>query len=464
MESLQESANTYRLIVTRRNATEILVLPNGSGWTLPRIEIHPQQRLAEQLTAKIARAWGLEAYCLFVPSARMGDPDGDARCALMESIRHNDKSPAGTYWMPPSVATRCGDSPDADAISKSLIELDSYTKSENAGPFAKPGWLRELFRWSQEQVAPLGLRLNGRFKQLNASPTFSLIRLEADEGAIWFKATGKPNAHEPPVTVALTSLFPGYLPQILGVHRAWNGLLSAEATGSLLDEIAEFSAWEQAAEKLAELQIESIGKVAELLEAVQLKDLRLPKLAQRIDPFVTRMITLMAAQEKPTPAPFVESELATLAEGLKESCALLESFGLPNTLGHLDFSPGNILVSGDRCAFLDWAEACVTNPLLTFEYLREHMARSGIEEPAAGERLAASYLRPWVSFYSPNDLRRALTLSPLIAVFAYAVANDSWRSSDVAHDPRRAGYFRSLTRRMYREAIRVAGRSELCLS
>ncbi len=164
------------------------------------------------------------------------------------------------------------------------------------------------------------------------------------------------------------------------------------------------------------------------------------------------------------PARLVESELATLAEGLKESCALLESFGLSNTLGHLDFSPGNILVSGDRCVFLDWAEGCVTNPLLTFEYLREHTARSGVEEPAAGERLASSYLRPWISFYSPNDLRRALTLSPLIAVFAYAVANDSWRSSDLVHDPRRAGYFRSLTRRMYREAIHVAARSELCLS
>jgi len=122
------------------------------------------------------------------------------------------------------------------------------------------------------------------------------------------------------------------------------------------------------------------------------------------------------------------------------------------------------MVSEDRCVFLDWAEACVTNPLLTFEHLREHMARSGIEKPAAGECLTRTYLRPWTSFYSQVELRRALTLSPLIAVFAYAVASDSWRSSDLVHNPRLAGYFRSLTRRMYREAIRVAEGSELCLS
>ena len=114
--------------------------------------------------------------------------------------------------------------------------------------------------------------------------------------------------------------------------------------------------------------------------------------------------------------------------------------------------------------FLDWAEACVTSPLLTFEYLREHMARSGIGKPAAGECLAAAYLRLWTSFYSPDELRRALALSPLVAVFAYAMANDSWCSPYSVQNPKLAGYLRSLTRRMYREAIRAAERSELCLS
>jgi len=52
----------------------------------------------------------------------------------------------------------------------------------------------------------------------------------------------------------------------------------------------------------------------------------------------------------------------------------------------------------------------------------------------------------------------------LIAIFAYSVANDSWRSPGLVHNQRLAGYFRGLTRRMYRVAIRTAQRSELCLS
>jgi len=463
MESPHADPNTYRLIVTRRNASEILLLPNGSGRAIPHVEIHPHQRLAEQLTGEASRAWGVEGHCLLISNPPICGRDGAPKYAVMEFVRQKYDAPTGTFWVQRVAVDGCVEASEARLIQDAIEELNTYATNEESGRFARPGWLEELFRWTQEQIAPLGLRLTSAFRQLNASPTFSLLRLETDGGAVWFKATGEPNSHELPVTVALARLFPLSVPQILGIHRGWNGWLSAEVAGTSLDQITDFSAWERVADELAELQIASIGKTVELLEA-QTKDLRIPRLAERIDLFVERMGELMAAQEKPSPAPLVRSELVTLAEGLKESCMLLESCGLPNTLGHIDFNPGNILLSGDRCVFLDWAEGCVANPLLTFEYLREHMARSGIQKPAGGECLAAAYLRPWTSFHSPDELRRALALSPLIAVFAYAVANDSWRSPDLVRDSRHAGYFRSLTRRMYREAICMAERSELCLS
>ena len=463
MDSHRGTGDSYRLIVTRRNASEILLLPNGSGWALPQVEIRPQQRVAEQLTAEVSRTLGLESYCLFVPNPRTSSRnEGRTECAVMESVRHSDKAPAGTYWMPRIVAAGCGDAEAVGAIKQSLEELDSYARGESPGPFARPGWLRELFSWTQEQVAPLGLRIAGGFRQLNASPTFSLIRLETDDGALWFKATGEPNAHELPVSLSLARLFPHHVPRILGVHPAWNGWLTAEVSGTELDQTAECASWERAAEQLAELQIASIGKGAELLEA-KCKDLRIRRLVERIDPFLARMAEFMAAQEKPSPAPLSTSKLSSLTQGLRESCSLLQSVGLPDTLGHIDFNPGNILVSQDRCVFVDWAEACVTNPLITLEYLCQHLERSALLEMPAVERVTAAYLRPWTSFHSLDDLRRALTLAPLVAVFVYAVSSDSWLSLDAIHNSTLAGYFRSLTRRMYREAMRAAERSELCL-
>ncbi len=462
MESLQGTGDSYQLIVTRRNASEILLLQSGSGWALPRVEIQQQQRVAEHLTSEVGREWGIEAYCLFVPTLQTSGRNGEAKCAVMESARHNDKAPAGTYWMPPSVATSCGDAEEAGAIREAIEELDSYSRGERPGPFARPGWLRELFSWTQEQVAPLGLRVTGGFRQLNASPTFSLIRLETDARALWFKATGEPNSHELPVSLLLARLFAGHVPRVLGVHPSWNGWLSAEASGTALDEISDFSAWERVAEALAELQIASIGKGAELLDG-KCKDLRLAEIAKFIDPFLARMAEFMAAQEKQSPAPLANSELASLGEGLKEACSLLQSFALPDTIGHIDFNPGNILVSSDRCVFLDWAEGCITNPVITFEYLRRHMERGGVKEPAADARLSAAYVRPWAAFYSPDELRRAMATAPPVAVFVHAIAGDAWRTLDPVSNPTLAGYFRSLTRRIYHDAVRAGERSELCL-
>src|SRR5258708_4307447 len=171
MESPHDTVDSCGLIITRRNASEILFLQNGSGWALPRVEIQQQQRVAEQLVAEVSKGWGLETYCLFVPSTRTSCRNGEAMCAVMESVTHNDKAPAGTYWMPRTVTAGCSDAKEAGAIKESLEELDSYARGDGSGPFARPGWLRELFSWTQEQVAPLGLRVTGGFRQLNASPS-----------------------------------------------------------------------------------------------------------------------------------------------------------------------------------------------------------------------------------------------------------------------------------------------------
>jgi aminoglycoside phosphotransferase (APT) family kinase protein len=167
------------------------------------------------------------------------------------------------------------------------------------------------------------------------------------------------------------------------------------------------------------------------------------------------MTELMAAQEKQSPAPLTELQLRFLGAQLKQAMELLFDVGLPDALGHIDFNPGNILVSPERCVFLDWTEGCLTNPLITFEYLREHLGRSQIKDAEGEQRISAAYLRPWHSSFSPKELARARTVSPLISVFVYAVASDTWKTADSLSNPRVAGYLRSLGRRMYREAIRM---------
>ena len=451
----------YRLIVTRRDASEFLLVRCESTWSLPSVEIQPGQRIAEQLTTELYAQYACRGYCLFLPTSA-----GElARCAVIEACQNDEISPAGTCWIPLAEAfSYSTDSAEDYAVmEKSIAELNTHRNEPRLAPFAKPGWLVQLFEWVDEQLAPQGLRLTGNFSQLNASPAFSLIRLETDDSAVWFKATGEPNRHELPVVACLARLFPRYVPRLLGVQSAWNGWLSEEISGTRLNHTAELPSWSKAAEALAQLQILSIGRQAELLEG-QCKDLRLPTLAAQIDPFLERMREFMAAQENREPAPLTDPELARLGTRLKQVCSSLLEAGLPDTLGHLDFNPGNIFVAPDRCVFLDWSEACLTNPLITFAFLREHFQRTGISSSTAIEHLVNSYRAPWQSLVSPADWNQAVAVSPLVAVFAYAVASNAWRSPETRGPRSHAGYFRSLTRRMYREAEAIAARSEQCFA
>ena len=452
MDQAQNAGHdSYRLIVTRRNASEVLLLTEGSAWSLPSVEIHPRQRIAAQLGTELDAQCGCQGYCLFVLTPEVGLPSG----AVMEVFEPDEIAPQGTSWKPLTRET-CSPMESAEdraVIEKSIEELDICRRAPSQRPFARPGWLSELFTWAQQQLHPTGLCLNGSFTQLNASPTFSLIRLETRDSAVWFKATGEPKLDELPITLLLARLFPEKLPTILGVHRDWNGWLSEEVGGTTLDQCPDQSTWEQAAEHLAELEIASIGESGLLLDA-HCRDLRLPVLIDRLRPFLAGMAELMASQEKQSPPPLTISELDFLSERLQEALLLLQHLGFPPTLGHLDFNPGNIVVTAARCVFLDWAEACVTHPLVTFEYLREHARRCHLHDAAASVRMTAAYLQPWEPLLSPAGLAQALAVSPLVAVFTYAVASSGSHSPEARRRSARPGYLRSLTRRMHREAVR----------
>ena len=451
----------YRTIITRQEANEVLVSTAGAvraipSWTLGRA------RPSEHLVHAANQQFGLETYCLWASDAidsSLGAPSDPY--AVLEALGTKNEAAKGTAWIR-SADLLCNATlapADRRAVSRAL---DMLKKNSADAWFARPGWLPELWQWVKGQIAPLGLAPTGRFRQINASPSFSLIRIETTGVAVWFKATGQPNVNELSITRALSFLFPRHLPRVLAVHPASNGWLSSEAPGVLLDSLTDSARWGRAAGALADLQVSSIGRTRELL-AAQLKDLRIASLLERIDPFLWHMNELMAQQRKAAPPRLSRSEINAIGSQLKQACRVLEALDLPETLGHMDLSPANIVVSPHGCVFLDWAEGSVTHPFLSFEYLREHLLRSN-GEPEALRELTRAYFDRWRSFCPREQLARSQERSPLVAVFAYAVSNDSWRGADLVDNPHLAKYFRSLTRRMYREALGLEERGVPCLA
>jgi hypothetical protein len=455
----------YRLIITRRGATEILLSKQLSGCSLPSVEVLAGSRVALQLVAGAEQKCQLETYCLLTGDVATSLPHSlPDRYAVMESRCRTDDAPPETMWASPAAAISelTLTAADQGAIRGSLDDLHSHIAAPQTGPFARPDWIDELFRWVQEQIEALDLRLTGEFQQLNASPTFSLLRMETTGAAVWFKATGEPNTRELGISVALDRLFPGYVPRVLGVYPRWNGWLTGEIAGRTLDDCADVGAWAGAARALAELQIASVAKTDRLLEN-GCRDLRLDQLGHEIEPFLARTQELMAIQTRPSPRILTDSEIRVLGDRLSDALAELRNYGIPNTLGHLDPNPRNIIVSPQACGFLDWSEGSVTHPLFTFEYLCEHARRAFAQPDGVREALVAAYLEPWRSFFSPEVIAQTMSLSPLLAVFACAVNANAY-FSEAFRNPTFAGYFRSLVRRAHREAEKMAARSDRCLA
>jgi hypothetical protein len=460
----QSELEIRRVIVFGRNGTEVLLKIAEPGFSFPAVEIPRWERLAENLTAALRRDWGCDAICLFTPIHASEDGNSNGKHYEVMECWCDGARTSETVWKPVHSLTAGSFQNEADIriFEQCLVQLDGYERDPSA-PFARRGWLASLREWTADVIRPLGLELTGPWRQYNASPSFSLIRFETSGPAVWFKAVGEPNQREFPVTLKLSQQFPKYLPELLGARADWNSWLSLEAPGTNLGETREIALWERTAEALARLQIESVAKTESIIDAGA-HDLRTETLSNLVHPFLAVITQLMEQQTKFPPLVLSLQELSLLGLRIEDSLTLLEDLGLPEVLGHSDLNPGNIVVATDQCVFVDWAEAHVGHPFLSFEYLRQHFRRTIGTDFALESRLARSFSAPWGQLFSGEIIAEAVTLAPLAAVFAYAAGNDAWKDQQRLREPEVAGYFRSLARRMNREAKQFTERRSTCLS
>jgi hypothetical protein len=458
----QLDQDLFRILLYRNRATELLVETSSGAFRLPFFQIPAHTRLADELTQSIRASWNLQTYCLFTLPSRIAS-SSNGRHAVLEARGSRTEPPNGMRWVGVAMlsANDFEDGVDFATLRDSLAVIEGYARGELHGTFGRPGWLRDVTEWVETEANALGLSLTGSFRQLNASPTFSLIRFETNGPALWFKAVGEPNLHELPITLKMAADFPEFIPSVIASQPEWNAWLALESEGAPLDASSDDSVWRTAAESLAALQIATFGRRFEFLEA-GCKDLRPCSLLPLVAPFLDVMNELMEQQTKVAPPPLSGEELLSLGSEIVASLEEIADSAIPNTLGLLDANPGNVLERRGCCVFLDWAEAYVGPPFFTFQYLLEHRRRLQTLNSRQEGPLVSSYTKPWTRFGSSKEIAAVFRLVPLLAVFAYAVGSRSWRQEPV--DVESARYLRGLTRRMKREADVLRESRSKCVS
>jgi hypothetical protein len=257
------------------------------------------------------------------------------------------------------------------------------------------------------------------FVQLRSWQRSSLLKATPNFGdPIYFKAVPQVFAHELPLTAWLSGQFPDYFPQVLALEPDRGWMLLNDHGRRNLETVQDIGMWEMTLRVLARLQVRLSDDLHDLVA------LGVP--AQTLDDLGGYLDTLLADEDALRIGGQLDddaiAQLHELAPRLKTLCAEFAACGIPHSLEHGDFYPGQVLVQGDRVIFIDWSDSTIAHPFFSYASLENYVVN---EMPHFTQdtlsRLQAAYLEPWREFAEDAVLQRAVTLARPLAALHTAV-------------------------------------------
>ena len=299
--------------------------------------------------------------------------------------------------------------------------------------YAQPGGHRADLQWAVDTLRGNGITSAGTPVQVRTWNLSSIWRLPTSAGRVWLKVT-------PPFSDVearlLPVLDPGVIPGVLGADPG--RILLADVPGTDQYE-ADLAARRGFVGLLVGLQQQWIGRVPEL-ETLALNDYRAAPAIAAIESTVEREADELDPEER--------RRLTQLVDGLPRRFSALEACGVPETLVHGDFHPGNVRGERGDHRILDWADSAIGNPLLDLRPTLEYFTgadRAGVVE---------AFVTAWQRAAPGCDARRAAELAaplgPLLGAVTYRRFLDNIEASERPYhdgDPGRA----------LRRAIEIAG-------
>jgi hypothetical protein len=444
----------YRLVLVLSGSRTILAAENAGRTELPRVSVSVGERSVEQLNRIMTERWGISTVVLDIALCNLtGTP-----CAFLE-VRNRARGtqvdglqPIRLDALPPGIMS------DDETIL--LSDLWSHESSSN-GVFTRIGWLDAVQQWIQASVSDRHLSFNGDVRQLNAGSGFELCRLGVHDGpAYWVKGVGAPNLREFGITKALAKCVPRYLPPIIAMREEWNAWVMEEA-GLPLEEDFTLPRVQQAVQALAELQLDSIPHI-ERLRRGGCSDCTLLELDAHLSEIREFLQEAMGRQTSTKVTPLDRERLVELEAILREACFKMQELDIPDALIHNDINFGNILVSDNRCFFIDWAETQIGNPFLAFQHICAQVTRNVSEADVWLHVMRRTYRERWQNWLSVSQINKAFALMPILAIASYLFGRGNWLDSSSRDDPQFQPYARSLARYIDRAARAPELEEALC--
>ena len=455
MSFLDPQFDSYRLVLLCASTRRVLLESAGTQLNLPRISIPRWTRAAKEITDLIRHKWQFEGIVLDF----LGDRPGAGGIVLVERIDQDTtrRSPDGH---------RCGLFDDVHDVGitdeeRSIVDRLLADGTTGRGAFSKVGWIEDVVTWIKEVATEEGFQSSGRVEQFNASADSALIRYSGQDGrACWFKAAGGPNASEGRITATLASLFPEYLPEIIGSHQAWNAWLMKDGGTPLSAyNLGSSEILQVVVRRLAELQTRSGRHIGRLLDD-GCRDHRMKALRAAIPEITPHLEEAVRSKDARTGHRVGVSRLRRVARLIEEATLRLEELGIPDALQHGDIDPRNILIGSRGPVFTDWAQASIGNPFVTFEQLRAQLSQSEATRTIL-PRLARIYQEVWKPSLPSCRFDYAFKLMPLIALASYLCSRRDWLTAKGLSRSQSQSYARILARQLDRAAYELEQDTEI---
>ncbi|MHB8529545.1 MAG: aminoglycoside phosphotransferase family protein [Caulobacteraceae bacterium] len=267
--------------------------------------------------------------------------------------------------------------------------------------YARPGGPAADLDWARKILAGRGLKLAAPPVQVRTWNLSSLWRLETEGGTAWLKVLPAFIAREGRV---LTWLAGEAAPELIGAEGA--RVLMAAIPGRDFYGAQPPDLFEMVS-LLVDLQSRKLGLEAEML-ALGLADWRAGALSLAIASAFERSADELDADQRRLLDRFVD--------GLPGRMGDVAACGLPDTLVHGDFHPGNVRGVAGAMRVLDWGEAGVGHPLL------DQAAMFASIEPDHVEPVRGHWAEAWRAAAPRCDPMTAFGLLRPVAIAKQAAA------------------------------------------
>jgi Ser/Thr protein kinase RdoA (MazF antagonist) len=267
-------------------------------------------------------------------------------------------------------------------------------------PYAEPGGPAADLDWAISLLRRQDIRPNGMPVQVRSWNLSSIWRIPTPGQTLWLKVVPPFFAHEGRMLAALKGQ---PVPRLLG-HDGGRILL-AEVCGEDLYEATPAQLLEMVT-LLVGIQASWAGRV-EALGALGLPNWRGPALTAATADVVERQRGGLSIDDTAILGRFVDDLPRRFAE--------IEACGLPDTLVHGDFHPGNFRGTSDRLTLLDWGDSAIGHPMLDQPAFLDRIP------PEHRDMVQTHWVRRWQAASPGSDPERASQLLAPLAAARQAV-------------------------------------------